>query len=148
MVETSKTLIDPARLRKEQPSAYKPCPFFHGESALPRFNVNAMSFSELAALRDQINRALSSRIDTERSELQKRLAALDEIGGAPDGGIRRRGRPPGSTGNRRGAKPGTRVKPKYRGPNGELWSGRGNAPRWLASLEKAGKKRESYLIAK
>jgi len=106
-----------------------------------------MSFSELTGLRDQINRILSSKIDTERSELQKRLAALDEIGGGSGNRVRKgRVGPPGSTGNRRGARPGTKVKPKYRGPNGELWSGRGNAPRWLAALEKAGKKRESYLI--
>jgi DNA-binding protein H-NS len=106
-----------------------------------------MSFAELMAMRDQINQALSSKIESERSELQKRLAALDEMGGGSTRGSgRKRGRPAGSTGKRRGAKPGTKVKPKYRGPNGELWSGRGNAPRWLAALEKTGKKRDSYLI--
>jgi len=41
---------------------------------------------------------------------------------------------------------GKKVAPKYRGPGGETWSGRGLAPRWLADLEGKGKKRESYLI--
>jgi DNA-binding protein H-NS len=33
------------------------------------------------------------------------------------------------------AKPRSTVPVKYRGPNGETWSGRGKAPNWLTSLE-------------
>ena len=33
---------------------------------------------------------------------------------------------------------------KYRGPNGEEWSGRGRLPGWLASLEAEGGNRESF----
>ena len=40
------------------------------------------------------------------------------------------------------------VAPKYRGPNGEVWSGRGLMPRWLASLVAQGQTRESFLIAR
>ena len=39
-----------------------------------------------------------------------------------------------------------KIAPKYRGPKGETWTGRGRAPRWLAALEADGKKRDSYLI--
>ena len=35
---------------------------------------------------------------------------------------------------------------KYRGPNGEAWSGRGFAPQWLRTLEEAGHDREEYRI--
>lgn len=35
---------------------------------------------------------------------------------------------------------------KYRGPNGELWSGIGRNPRWIADAEAAGKNREDFLI--
>ena len=35
-----------------------------------------------------------------------------------------------------------------RGPGGETWAGRGLTPRWLVDLEKKGKKREQFLIAK
>ncbi|MEY3487892.1 MAG: hypothetical protein RL075_1897 [Pseudomonadota bacterium] len=38
------------------------------------------------------------------------------------------------------------VAPKYRGPNGETWSGRGLAPRWLASLIATGKTKEDFAI--
>jgi DNA-binding protein H-NS len=40
-----------------------------------------------------------------------------------------------------------KVTPKYRGPNGETWSGRGMLPRWLTSQVKQGKKPEDFLIA-
>ena len=40
----------------------------------------------------------------------------------------------------------TPVAPKYRGPNGELWSGRGRSPRWVVAIEEAGQSREDYLI--
>ena len=39
------------------------------------------------------------------------------------------------------------VVAKYRGPNGETWSGRGRAPNWLATLEAQGRKRAEFLIS-
>lgn len=44
-------------------------------------------------------------------------------------------------------KPASAVAAKYRGPNGETWSGRGLTPKWLASLVAAGGTKEQYLIA-
>ena len=41
---------------------------------------------------------------------------------------------------------GAVVAPKFRGPNGETWSGRGLMPRWLAKLVAEGKNREDYAI--
>lgn len=41
----------------------------------------------------------------------------------------------------------TAVAAKYRGPNGETWSGRGLTPKWLASLIAQGSTKEQYLIA-
>lgn len=38
------------------------------------------------------------------------------------------------------------VKPKYKGPNGELWSGRGNTPAWLQKLLKLGANKDDFLI--
>lgn len=35
---------------------------------------------------------------------------------------------------------------KYRGPNGETWSGRGLMPRWLAALVAQGATKESFAI--
>ena len=41
---------------------------------------------------------------------------------------------------------GIRRAAKYRGPNGEEWSGRGRTPDWLAALEAGGRGREGFLI--
>jgi DNA-binding protein H-NS len=39
------------------------------------------------------------------------------------------------------------VPPKYRGPKGETWAGRGVVPRWLVALMKQGRKKEEFAIA-
>ena len=36
---------------------------------------------------------------------------------------------------------------KYRGPNGEEWSGRGLTPRWLSALIAAGHAKEEFTVA-
>ncbi len=38
------------------------------------------------------------------------------------------------------------VAAKYRGPNGETWSGRGLMPRWLAALVAQGRTKEDFAI--
>ncbi|MBL8399284.1 MAG: H-NS histone family protein [Candidatus Accumulibacter sp.] len=38
------------------------------------------------------------------------------------------------------------VAVKYRGPNGETWSGRGKAPNWLINLETNGQHRTTFLV--
>jgi DNA-binding protein H-NS len=39
-----------------------------------------------------------------------------------------------------------RVDPKFRGPNGETWTGRGLVPKWLLDLEAAGHLRDEFKI--
>lgn len=43
---------------------------------------------------------------------------------------------------------GKPVEPKFRGLNGETWSGRGLSPRWLALLVEQGANRDDFLIKK
>ncbi|MFZ4480562.1 MAG: H-NS family nucleoid-associated regulatory protein [Rhodoferax sp.] len=44
------------------------------------------------------------------------------------------------------AKESAVVAAKYRGPNGETWSGRGLTPRWLTALLAQGKTKEEFAI--
>lgn len=44
-------------------------------------------------------------------------------------------------------KSGQTVAPKFRGPNGETWSGRGLTPKWLASLVAQGQSKESFAVS-
>ncbi|MFT3848096.1 MAG: H-NS histone family protein [Propionivibrio sp.] len=39
------------------------------------------------------------------------------------------------------------VAAKYRGPNGETWTGRGRAPKWLEALEAQGRTRAEFSIS-
>ena len=41
---------------------------------------------------------------------------------------------------------GVAVAAKYKGPNGETWTGRGLTPRWLASLLEQGRTKEEFAI--
>lgn len=41
---------------------------------------------------------------------------------------------------------GVKVAPKFRGPNGEEWTGRGKPPKWLTVLEAEGKSRSEFKI--
>ena len=43
-------------------------------------------------------------------------------------------------------KSSTPVAAKYRGPNGETWSGRGLTPKWLAALIAQGQSKEAFAI--
>ena len=39
------------------------------------------------------------------------------------------------------------VAPKYRGPQGETWTGRGLTPKWLTNLINQGQAKETFLIS-
>jgi DNA-binding protein H-NS len=43
-------------------------------------------------------------------------------------------------------KSGVTVAAKYRGPNGETWSGRGLTPKWMVALIAQGQTKESFAV--
>ena len=45
------------------------------------------------------------------------------------------------------ARAGIAVAAKFRGPNGESWTGRGLMPRWLTALVAQGRQKEEFAIA-
>jgi DNA-binding protein H-NS len=102
---------------------------------MAKINLASMSVDALLQLREDVGRALTSKA----GDLQRQLAALGKDVGA---GGRVRGAGRGS------ALRGTTVAPKYRGPGGETWAGRGAMPRWMAAAIKEGKKRDDFLIDK
>ncbi len=58
------------------------------------------------------------------------------------------GKPAGKPARTAGKKSvsGTTVAAKYRGPNGETWSGRGLTPKWLSALITDGRTKEEFAI--
>jgi DNA-binding protein H-NS len=99
-------------------------------------NLAGLDFQRLMDLREEVEDALSGY----RSTLEKQLEALGSSVASLGGKIARGGR--GSI------LKGKKVAPKYRGPDGETWAGRGATPRWLKAAIKEGKKSETFLIDK
>ncbi len=52
---------------------------------------------------------------------------------------------PGKSAAKKSVK-GKAVAPKFRGPLGEAWSGRGLMPRWLSALVAQGKRKEDFAV--
>jgi len=102
---------------------------------MPKPNLSRMDVQALMDLRDQVDQ----RLREHRVELQKQLERMDRaiavVGGARvvRGGNLLKGR---------------KVPPKYRGPKGETWAGRGARPLWLVAAIKEGKKLDDFLIDK
>jgi DNA-binding protein H-NS len=108
------------------------------EITMAKVNLSNMTVDTLMELRQRVDKALLER----RAELEKQLARMDKtvaiLGGEKDG-RRRRGT---------SALRGRKIAPKYRGPSGETWAGRGAKPRWLVTAIKEGKKPNDFLIDK
>jgi len=51
-----------------------------------------------------------------------------------------------ASGSAKTASSGKKVPAKYRGPNGEEWTGRGRTPSWLKALEAEGKNRDQFSV--
>ena len=105
--------------------------------------VPAQAAPEPAERRDKLEDAKAAL----RAELERRAAELGIAPGdvfawlrqqMPVGKGTRTRKPRDDIGAKRAA--------KYRGPNGEEWSGRGRTPKWLAVLEAEGRGREEFLI--
>lgn len=104
---------------------------------MPSINVKSLDVEGLLALRMDIEKTLAER----GRDLQRQLALLG--GGTGN----KRGRLAARTG-RSSVLKGKKVAPKYRGPGGETWAGRGATPRWLTALVKEGHSIEEFTIAK
>jgi len=92
-----------------------------------------MTADELWKLHEEISSVLSTKLDAEKRELERRLVQLK--GHVEDKPKVRR--------------PYQKVRPKYRNPERpyETWSGRGKQPRWVGAQLKSGKKVDELLIA-
>ena len=97
---------------------------------MPRVSLSEMSIEVLMDLRKRVDQMLFER----RAEIKKQLERMGAIAVVVRGG--------GSV------LKGKKVPPKYRGPSGETWAGRGARPRWLVAAIKGGKKLDDFLIDK
>jgi len=99
---------------------------------MPKINLSGMSVEALMDLRMRVDEMLVEH----RAKLIEQLESIAVVGGARvvrGGGSALRGK---------------KVPPKYRGPSGETWAGRGARPRWLVAAIKRGKRLKDFLIDK
>ena len=94
--------------------------------------LSGMTVEALMDLRRRVDEMLLER----RAELEMQLERIGVVGG------RRVVRGGGSV------LKGKKVPPKYRGPSGETWAGRGARPRWLVAAVRGGKRLDDFLIDK
>jgi DNA-binding protein H-NS len=102
---------------------------------MAKVSLSTMDIQSLTDLRKRIDQRLLEC----RADIEKQVARLDRSIGDKAIGLRRVG-----VSSLRGRK----VPPKYRGPSGETWAGRGARPRWLVAAIKDGKKLDDFLIDK
>ncbi|HEY2872413.1 MAG TPA: H-NS histone family protein [Reyranella sp.] len=102
----------------------------------------------LSALQAQI-RSLQKRAATIEAKADKKvtqLVALIQQHGLSLGDWRRAVSLSKGGHKRGGPRKGKRVPVKYSDDKGNKWTGRGRPPLWLVAAEKAGKKRDSFLV--
>jgi DNA-binding protein H-NS len=95
-----------------------------------RFKLTSMSVDALLKLRDELASLLSRKV----GELKRQLHRLQ----ADDAKKK--------NASRLQARTSTKILPKYRGPGGETWAGRGLRPKWLNSLIKDGHKLDEFVV--
>jgi DNA-binding protein H-NS len=101
-------------------------------------DLGKMSYAQLSAMEQRIERLKAEKRDAEREALRKKVTELVKQHGF---GIRDL-----IGGSGRGKRS---VAPKYRDPNdpANTWSGRGRMPRWMVAATRGGKARkEDFLI--
>ncbi|MCR0981878.1 H-NS histone family protein [Roseomonas populi] len=111
-------------------------------------DLDGMSAQELTALieaaeakraekQDEARNALIEEFRGKAAQLGLQLESLIPSAAAQG---------PASTGRRTRRDAGGSVAPRFRGPNGETWSGRGRMPKWLSAMEASGRKKDEFRI--
>ena len=105
-------------------------------------DFNSMSVDELWSLHEEISAMLSTRIQNEKRELEKRLAILNRGADTIRDSVATRTAEPGKERRKYPV-----VLPRYRNPEtSETWSGRGKRPRWLVAAMDLGQRMDDFLI--
>ena len=112
----------------------------HAKPVTGSFRIAGYSFEDLHEIRKQIDAEIASRKAGEIKALRVKITegahalgiSIEEILGI---------RAKRETKHAKGKLP-----PKYRGPSGEEWSGKGPAPKWMKPLLAKGKTKADFLI--
>ena len=101
-------------------------------------DLEKMSYNDLVALHNQIQKSMAEKQAAERLALREQMSEMAKAHGLSLEEVMGKG------GGRKGS-----VPVKYRDPKnpGNTWSGRGRSPRWLTAAMKGGRaKKEDFLV--
>ncbi|MBN8925659.1 MAG: H-NS histone family protein [Rhodospirillales bacterium] len=108
-------------------------------------DLDRMNLHELTELIQNAEKKRQEKLEAAKRDLIEEFQSKASKLGIPlsvllaDSGVQRLENKPKKGGS-------GKLSAKYRGPNGEEWSGRGRLPNWLSELESAGRKREEYSV--
>ena len=115
--------------------------------ALADLNVGELrrvvAFAEARIREREAGERAAAREELLRLAQERGFSMADLFGDLAPHAPARRGRKPRGEAPKAERAP---VEAKYRGPNGELWSGRGRSPKWVQAAEAEGKPRDAFLI--
>ena len=108
--------------------------------------LDDMSVEELAALIAAAETKRQSKLTAARDALIAEFRTKAEALGMPITELfpvaRVADRPAGTRSTK-----GVKLPAKFRGPNGEEWTGKGRTPRWLVALEASGRSRSEFTVS-
>jgi DNA-binding protein H-NS len=107
----------------------------------PAFDFSTYTFPELIEIKKSIEVEMGARQAKEMQALRAKVSEAAEAMGVSVEALLGLAHGKRVTRHPRGKQPA-----KYRGPNGEEWSGRGPSPRWMKPLLVKGKTKEEFLI--
>lgn len=107
--------------------------------------------TQIQKLQKQAAEIRAKEFDKTVQEIREKMAAfgitVKDLQSAP---ATRKGRAKSATPKKAAApkskRAGVAVAAKFKGPNGETWTGRGLTPRWLATLLEQGRTKEEFAI--
>lgn len=104
--------------------------------------------SSLIDIQKQIAELQLQEAEIKAREFNEKVAMIKETMAAYGITVEALQEKPARTPKTTGATSANPAPVKYRGPNGESWSGRGLAPKWLTGLIAEGHAKDEYLINK
>lgn len=116
-------------------------------SAKRSFDLDGMTVAELTALRDAAEaKRLEKLEDAKAAVIERARAEIEQLGLSFESVFLKVSQSPAEPSRRTRKDAGEPVPVKFRGPNGETWSGRGRMPKWLQALEAEGKSRKDFAV--
>jgi DNA-binding protein H-NS len=106
-------------------------------------DLKEMSAAQLRELIANAQTELLVKQESAKSDLRAKWQAEAEEAGLTLDAVTAVG---GGKAKPRKAMSGSSVAVKYRGPNGEEWSGRGRSPKWVQTIEAEGGNRDQFKI--